>query len=539
LPSGQTHSLATAKNPDYNSSAVFGLGTEMLARRALFSLFCWFAGTLISFNVAFAAPAITVSPAAGPPTTTIAVSGTGFGANAAVDIYFDLTDLCLALASDIGAFSCVISAPKDAQPQTHWISAVQRNTGTGSQKPFVVRTDWGQFHGQNAKHTGFNQYENTITTANVANLDILWQAPIGPTGTWSTPAVGGGKVFIPGLDGNLYSFFSKTGAPIPGFPKVLGGPVQDSSAIIGGANIYVGTVFPDDKLYAFNVSTGAPVAGFPVSVGGNITGSPTYHAGKIYVACADGKLYAFNATTGAAIAGFPVTVGGGAALFSTVSIANDRALVGSSDGNLYAYDATTGAPIAGYPRNASGGVRGAPAVVSGQVFFTSAAASGIWGLRARDARLLSGFPVAVAPEDSASVAVGNSQLVAKVSTASPALRSYTTTGSLRWNFSFPDAQERGSPILANGIAYVGGRDTLWALDAATGAVLWRGAVSQSHSASPVVADGILYIGSDDGTLYAFTVNGVTPMSRLPGGELGVKPALSSLKPNYALKPVRQ
>src|SRR5438094_8541580 len=118
------------------------------------------AGAFLTFDVAFAAPAVTSSPASGPPTTKITVTGTGFGANAAVDVYFDLTDLCLALASDTGGFTCTIKAPQDAQPQTQWISAVQRNTGTGVQKPFAIHTDWAQFHGQNAKHTGYNPYEN-------------------------------------------------------------------------------------------------------------------------------------------------------------------------------------------------------------------------------------------------------------------------------------------------------------------------------------------------------------------------------------------
>ena len=44
-----------------------------------------------------------------------------------------------------------------------------------------------------------------------------------------------------------------------------------------------------------------------------------------------------------------------------------------------------------------------------------------------------------------------------------------------------------------------------------------------------------YIGSTDGNLYAFSVNGRAPASRLPGGELGVRPALSSLKPDYSLR----
>ena len=168
---------------------------------------------------ALAAPALSLSLAAGPPTTTVTVLGTGFSASALVDVYFDLTDLCLTIASDTGNVICAIKVPNDAQPQTHWISAVQRSTSTGAQKAFVVHTDWTQFHGLNAKHTGFNPFENTLNTSNVRNLDTLWQAPIGTSGTYSTPVVWNGKVYIGALDGKLYAFFTKTGAAVPGFSE--------------------------------------------------------------------------------------------------------------------------------------------------------------------------------------------------------------------------------------------------------------------------------------------------------------------------------
>src|SRR5438552_13691321 len=138
---------------------------------------------------ALATPAVSLSLPAGPPTTPVIVTGTGFSPSAAVDIYFDTTDLWLTIADGTGKASCAIKVPKDAQPQTHWISAVQRSTSTGAQKAFVARTDWAQFHGRDAKHTGFNPFENTLNTSNVGNLDILWQASIGSLGTNGAPAV--------------------------------------------------------------------------------------------------------------------------------------------------------------------------------------------------------------------------------------------------------------------------------------------------------------------------------------------------------------
>ena len=97
----------------------------------------------------------------------------------------------------------------------------------------------------------------------------------------------------------------------------------------------------------------------------------------------------------------------------------------------------------------------------------------------------------------------------------------------------------GSPVIANGVVYVNSSDNLYALDAANGALLWRGAIASAGFSSPVAVNGIVYLTSTDGHLYAFSVNGLSPTSRLAGGAPGVQPAKSMLKPDYSLKPVTQ
>jgi outer membrane protein assembly factor BamB len=468
----------------------------------------------------------------GPPTTTVTVSGTSFGANVLVDIYFDTTDLCLAIASGAGNISCTIKIPKDAQPQTHWISAVQRSTSTGAQKSFVVRTDWTQFHGMNAKHTGFNPFENTINAANVRNLDILWQAPIGPSGSHGTPAVVGSKVYVGSLDSKLYAFWSKTGAVVGGFPKVLGGPVSRSSPAVGSNIVYIGTTAPDNKLYAFKATTGAAIAGFPIALGGPIQASPTLYGSNVYVACTDGKIYAFNAATGATVPGFPITVG--ASLVATVSAANGRIYVGSSlDWKFYAFDAATGAAVAGYPISTGNFIESTAAIVSGQIFFAGGDGK-LHGLH-RDGTDLSGFPTSADVYSLyGSPAVGDGRVIygnSKVYSYDP------TNGALQWSKTL-DINFGASPIIANGLVYVDTFSSLYALSEANGVSLWRASVSTDLPASPVVADGIVFIASTDGNLYAFSEGGKVPSSRLSGGELGIKPALTSLRPDSQLKASR-
>ena len=138
---------------------------------------------------ASAAPAITLLPLVGPPKTKLVISGTGFDPTRLIDIYFDTTDFCLAASDALGAFSCTINVPSSAQPQNHWITAAERVNGLAAQKAFTVRTDWPQFHGRDAKHTGYNKFENTLTPSNVADLDILWRKPIGVPGTQDRKSV--------------------------------------------------------------------------------------------------------------------------------------------------------------------------------------------------------------------------------------------------------------------------------------------------------------------------------------------------------------
>lgn len=274
-------------------------------------------------------------------------------------------------ANASGAFSCTIKVPVSASPQSHWITAAERVSGLAAQKAFIVRTDWPQFHGRDAKHTGYNKFENTLDASNVADLDILWRASIGTPGTQSTPVISGGIVYIGGLNGKLYAFNAVSGAAITGFPKTLGGPVQFSTAAVGNSNVYIATSSADNKLYAFRASTGATVAGFPIVLGGNIEGSPALYAGNIYVPCYDGKLYAFNAVTGAPLPGFPIIVHAGFSVDATPSIANDRLFVGSFDGKLYGFNALNGSPLPGYPVSTSGLIESTAALASGEISFGS------------------------------------------------------------------------------------------------------------------------------------------------------------------------
>lgn len=82
--------------------------------------------------------------------------------------------------------------------------------------------------------------------------------------------------------------------------------------------------------------------------------------------------------------------------------------------------------------------------------------------------------------------------------------------SLRWSQTFGPGSRRGNtpftpPTVANGVVYAGDGvgDTLYALDARTGTLLWHFTVDSPLFAAPSVAGGQVYAVSWTGTLYAF------------------------------------
>jgi hypothetical protein len=105
-------------------------------------------------------PQDVISPEAGAPASTVTVSGYRFGANEAVDIYFDTTDEALAAANANGTFrGAVIRVPAWAVPGTPWVTAVGRHSGLAAQAAFTVQANWPQFRDTPA-HRGFNTSEN-------------------------------------------------------------------------------------------------------------------------------------------------------------------------------------------------------------------------------------------------------------------------------------------------------------------------------------------------------------------------------------------
>ncbi|MFM8443913.1 MAG: PQQ-binding-like beta-propeller repeat protein [Methylococcus sp.] len=497
---------------------------------------------------------------AGPPTTSVHLWGVGFQPHAAVDVYFDTTHWGLVLARYDGRFSIGFKVPAKAQPGTHWISAVQRNSGLGGQADFTVRTDWPQFHLDGANR--YNRYENVLNPANVGDLSL---AAIGNVGgiydIVTSPAVEGSNLWVGTNNGEIYGFYrhipgetnlysgcsAYIGGAILGSPAIGNGevyvvsgnklhafdtkctglkrikwygaiPGAMHSPVTGNSRVFVGSS-TESKLYAFKSDCAAggrectPV--WTGATGASITRSPAVANGVVYAVSEDGKLYAFKVDCGSGGAACtPLWTGDiNSYLSSSPTVAGGVVYVGSGDGKLYAFKVGCGSggsactPLWTGTIGVPASIPSTPAVAGNEVYIGS------------ESGKLYAFKVGCGR--------------------------YGASCTPLWIGSVATYNSFNAPAVAGGVVYANAGDYVYAFKAKCGkdgAVcepLWSGQ-SNSYSSSPVVVDGVVYMGSNEGNLYAFDLSS-SPLSmakaKTPLDGPVSRPRLEDLKPNPAIKPV--
>jgi outer membrane protein assembly factor BamB len=473
----------------------------------------------ISIAPVAAAPVLKMTPAIGHPKISTTVSGSGFTAGEAVDVYFDTTDKFIVFTDSTGKFPArAFTVPKDALPGTHWVTAVGRKSGDGLQRAFTVRTDWPQF-GFEPRDRGRNPYENVIDASNAGTLDITWSHATGAE-IASSPIVAGGLVYVGSEDDKLYAL---TTAGAVKWTATTGSAIESTPAVARG-NVYVGS--DDHSVYALNAATGAPV--WTAATGGAVTSSPVVVGNTLYVGSADGGVHAFNATTGHSIW---TTVTSNPIQYSTPAVANGIVYIGSDDGNLYALNATTGAILWSYLTG--GVVESSPAVANGLVYFESGDHD-LYALNATNGAFVWSFQTGTNGDGAPRIV--NGTVFAADGGSVYALDA--ATGVEQWSTALGGMQ-RNALSIANGVGYVAvwGKRNIFALDLDSGARLWSAATASFlANAVPAIADGKVYVGSEDNSLYAFALDGgfnaTYNANRLP-------PPYASLHPDYRLKPLNQ
>ena len=468
-----------------------------------------FVACLFLSGVSSAAPYITLSKKSGPPTSQILVSGRGFEPNVGVDIYFDTKDEALVVTNSKGEFKhAKAHAPRSARPGQHWVTALERNNDKGAQKPFLVQTNWSQFH-FTADGTRWNQYENVLNPKNAENLGVKWTySAKGAIG--SSAAVVDGVLYIGGswFDNHLYAINANTGALL--WSYAANGSTYTSPAAADGI-VYFGS--SDDNLYALDARTG--MVRWIYETGGYV-GNPTVVGGVAYVGSGDGSLYALNAHTGAKIWSY-ATEG---SIYSAV-VADGVVYFGSDDDNVYALQASNGALLWKYK---TGSYAGDVAVTTNVVYATSQDGN-TYALLVVDGEKLWSYPAG------SGTAPAFAYDAVYVSSGRNIYALNARTGAELWSFVTGNPVV-GSPAVANGVVYATSTDAnVYALDAHTGVELWNYTTGDVVPSSPTVVNGVLYVGSYDAHVYAFSLSG--------GGRAnqdGVSPPdISTLRPDLSLK----
>ena len=307
--------------------------------------------------------AVTLNTKVGPPKQQLIVGGSDFNANEAVDVYFDTTDLALAVTDLAGKFSIKIKVPVSALPGDHWVTAIGRKSGLAGQRSFKVRANWPQFRNV-VRHSGYNPTENVINANNACELNLVWVVATGHPIDISSPAVAGGIVYVGSWGAKLYAFDATTGVYRWDSGETITGDIDSSPAVANG-KVYVGSY--DAKLYAFNATTGLKLWDSGDTISDAIVSSPAVANGVVYVGSYDGKLYAFNAASGAKLwdSGDAVTD----VISSSPAVAKGVVYVGSQDNNLYAFDTADGSLL--WAAATAGSVKSSPTVVNGVVYVGS------------------------------------------------------------------------------------------------------------------------------------------------------------------------
>ena len=487
---------------------------------------------LASTSLAGAAATVTVAPAVGgPPTTQVSVTIKGFAAGRLVDVYFDTRARCVLITNATGGGTCSFKSPATAQPGTHWVTAAVRATGAGAQKPFLVRTDWTDSHGQNAEHSGFNRFENTISAKNVHLLTPIWT--VLPNLTISnTPVVHRGRLFVSGSDGKLHAFNATTGAAVAGFPKALGTPIDVSSPVAANGIVYQVAVESggDARLHAVDAATGKAVAGFQQVVGFPVFAAPVVVGGKVYVGNGIGKVFGFDARTGAVAAGFPVSVPGSPSIGSTMAFGAGRLFFGAIDGKFYALDPATRSLTVLFTAGTFD--LDSPAVSNGLVVTTNRGDGKLYALTAATgAKIWPSDPVVGTPTDGSPAIAGGRVFTAA---ASKLIASDVAMGTTVWSLALGPANGTfGSVTVANGVVFTGAHSGIYAADAETGSLLWQARGSLGFNQSIPIVNGMIYAPGIGGKgITAYRLVGASGAS----APSVARPAMSELKPDLSLKP---
>ena len=353
-----------------------------------------------------------------------------------------------------------------------------------------LNTDWPTYM-QNQTRNGFSE------SPGPTDATILWTAPV--TADWHifhSPVVADGVVYF--CHDSLYAMDSATGTVIWSYPVTVFG---DDSPLVQDGKLYLIT----DSIYCFDLATHDPE--WAIRGGDDFNSNPCVSNGKLYFGITGSGIAGTTVKCLSAIDGTNVwsnNISG--MLTSCISIWGTGLIIPTNNGPLYALNLENGDVIWENDDSEGGYWDTSPCIVDG-VIYIGGWDSNLHAIDALSGELLWETPIYPISSIEATPAFCNGIVISGNRETIFAVEA--DNGSVIWQ---NDRGLHGSPTIADGIVYWGAwggslsdPDSIYAADVTTGEVIWSYMPDSTNTlvTTPPIVDGILYFPAANGYLYAF------------------------------------
>jgi outer membrane protein assembly factor BamB len=314
----------------------------------------------------------------------------------------------------------------------------------------------------------------------------------GRTAQFSSPAFAGGIIYVGSTDQNIYAVNASTGKEVWHYKTQSTPGFFYSSPVVADGTVFLPGY--ENRLYALDAASG--VLRWSRDFPREFESSPAYFKNKLFITCKDGVLYGLNASTGNTLWlvggsgynwGFDYSISSPCVKDSVVyaltnDIANPTVILNelsTEDGSPHhgGYAAYSVASTSSYITS--------PAIDDSIVYFGVMEGS-LYAVKNGDYMFFNkrwsfktGGAIYSSPSfDDSTVYVGsNDGFLYAVNKFS---------GNLKWKFYGESIQIASSPVVSDGVVFVGGSNYVYALYAKDGTVKWQSAAGIPVSSSPCV-----------------------------------------------------
>ncbi len=316
---------------------------------------------------------------------------------------------------------------------------------------------------------------------NATDGSTAWSTGTGYSADHS-PSVADGKVIVPTSGSGVSVLDAATGVRLWKYPV---SPGMGSSCAVAGGRVYVAC--NDGNIIALDINSGDKIWSYPLSNTGT-SSTPAVANGILYIRGVNGVVYAFGKSNQASVSVSPA-----------VGLVGTNHIIAVS-GSGFSPSASVTATANGSSITVNNAVADSVGHISGTITLNPQTPCGVYNLVFSDGqRNLASTNYAVAPYPTHTwpMFMQNPQ---RTGTADS---STSIENKLLWKFDVDNTGSlnsvTSSAAVVGGIVYDASQNGyLYALDASTGRCFWRYNCGDGLLASPVVVDGVVYVGNING-----------------------------------------